>query len=185
MNVQIVSLDSVAFQAGILTILAAEINAWTYAELIEKTTALRERLDLTEHQLTVAIAGQTKDDIILLVGGRVVNKERFEAHKAQMDTEEQNQRRMRDAVEAASALSEASDEHGNTVMQSTVDAFNAVTGSDLTEAEGFMFMALERLTASCQGGGIDYPEAARYVALTGESEAKRQRFVNASAEFSA
>ncbi|MGP9633758.1 hypothetical protein ACT3R7_11895 [Halomonas sp. AOP43-A1-21] len=182
MKAEFIALDSVAFKAGILTILAAEITQWTYAELLEKTLAVRERLGLEDHQLTAAIAGQSVDDIILLVGGCAVNKARFEEHKAQVQDEELARGLMRDAVEAASVGSEAVNEDGESIMQSTVDAFNAVTGCDLSEAEGFIFLALERLTASCQGNGIDYPEAARFVTLTGQAEAKRQRRVGMSAE---
>lgn len=63
---------------------------------------------------------------------------------------------------------------GERSMQAAVQAFNAVTGRDLTEAEGWLFMAqLKAVRAFTNGYHADSVEdMAAYVALMGEAQAK-------------
>lgn len=59
-------------------------------------------------------------------------------------------------------------------MARTVSAFNGLTGRDLTEEEGWLFMATLKL-ARASGGRTyrrdDYVDAAAYIALLGERAA--------------
>lgn len=61
---------------------------------------------------------------------------------------------------------------GERSMASTVKAFNALTGKNLTEAEGWEFMILLKLVRGRQGDFRmdDYTDAAAYSALLGECE---------------
>ncbi|OQS44911.1 hypothetical protein B0T39_00935 [Chromobacterium haemolyticum] len=56
-------------------------------------------------------------------------------------------------------------------MKRTVEAFNALTGSSMTEVHGWQFMAVLKL-ARANGGNFhldDYVDGAAYMALAGES----------------
>lgn len=61
---------------------------------------------------------------------------------------------------------------GERSMAATVRAFNALTGKNLTEAEGWEFMILLKLVRGRQGAfrADDYVDAAAYAALLGECE---------------
>lgn len=63
---------------------------------------------------------------------------------------------------------------GERSMKSTVDAFNALTGHNLTEEEGWEFMILLKLVRGRQGDfrADDYVDAAAYSALLGECASK-------------
>jgi len=56
-------------------------------------------------------------------------------------------------------------------MARTVAAFNGLTGRDLTEEEGWLFMATLKLARAAGGRAYqrdDYVDAAAYIALLGE-----------------
>ena len=59
---------------------------------------------------------------------------------------------------------------GERSMAATVGAFNAITGHDLTEAQGWKFMVLLKLVRSEQGEHRDdnYVDGAAYFGLAGE-----------------
>ena len=63
---------------------------------------------------------------------------------------------------------------GERSMGATVAAFRATTGIELTEEQGWHFMALLKLVRSQQGGyrADSYEDGAAYVALAGEAAAK-------------
>ena len=56
-------------------------------------------------------------------------------------------------------------------MGATVDAFRAVTGHDLTEEQGWLFMGLLKMVRSQQGGfrADNYEDLAAYAGLQGEA----------------
>jgi len=61
---------------------------------------------------------------------------------------------------------------GERSMAATVRAFNALTGKNLTEADGWEFMILLKLVRGRQGAfrADDYVDAAAYCGLLGECE---------------
>ncbi len=62
-------------------------------------------------------------------------------------------------------------------MSSTVNAFNAIYGTILTEEQGWMFMVFLK-AARAQGGNIridDYVDGSAYFALAGEAAIKSRR----------
>lgn len=63
---------------------------------------------------------------------------------------------------------------GERSMESTIKAFNALTGHSLTESEGWEFMVLLKLVRGRQGSfrADDYVDAAAYSSLLGESKQK-------------
>jgi len=66
---------------------------------------------------------------------------------------------------------------GERSMGATVEAFKAVTGHQLTEEQGWLFMALLKAVRSQQGSlRMDsYEDGAAYFALAGESAARDRR----------
>lgn len=78
-------------------------------------------------------------------------------------------------VEAADTIAARADqrdcEGGERSMGRTVAAFNALTGRDLSEREGWVFMAMLKLARSQAGRQVidDYVDGAAYMALAGES----------------
>lgn len=60
---------------------------------------------------------------------------------------------------------------GERSMRKTVDMFNVLTGGELTEEEGWMFMVLLKMVRSQQGEhrADNYEDGAAYFALAGES----------------
>ena len=69
------------------------------------------------------------------------------------------------------------DNPGERSMARTVGAFNALTGRDLSEEEGWMFMVCLKLARS-MGGSLkiddDYIDGAAYMALQGECALREQ-----------
>lgn len=64
---------------------------------------------------------------------------------------------------------------GERSMGKAVDIFNTLTGHDLDEGEGWLFMIALKLSRSMNGVGVradDYVDAAAYSALYGEWELK-------------
>lgn len=62
---------------------------------------------------------------------------------------------------------------GERSMGATVEAFKAITGHELTEEQGWLFMALLKAVRSQQGGyrADSYEDGAAYFALAGEAAA--------------
>lgn len=62
-------------------------------------------------------------------------------------------------------------ESGERSMARTVAAFNSIYGHNLTETEGWQFMALLKMVRASQGSyrADDYTDQASYSALAGES----------------
>lgn len=61
---------------------------------------------------------------------------------------------------------------GERSMRRTVDAFNALTGHNVSERDGWLFMAvlkMARATTTPTGAPDDYEDLAAYAALAGES----------------
>ena len=56
-------------------------------------------------------------------------------------------------------------------MSATVEAFGAITGVDMTEEQGWLFMAVLKAVRSQQGGyrADSYEDGAAYFALAGEA----------------
>lgn len=65
---------------------------------------------------------------------------------------------------------------GERSMDKTVAAFNTIFGKDLTEEQGWQFMALLKIVRGSQGGyrSDDYIDQAGYSALAGEAAAKER-----------
>lgn len=61
-------------------------------------------------------------------------------------------------------------------MAATVKAFNAIHGTNLTEAQGWNFMVLLKIKRAFTGGykEDDYVDMAAYVALTSEAIATQE-----------
>ena len=100
---------------------------------------------------------------------------------------EQLARDMHNAITANSILNAAAQHmqdraspydkpQGERSMAATVDAFSATTGIELTEEQGWHFMALLKLVRSQQGDlRLDsYEDGAAYFALAGEAAAKHR-----------
>lgn len=66
---------------------------------------------------------------------------------------------------------------GERSIATTVKAFNALTGKDLTEAEGWEFMILLKMVRGRQGkfNEDDYTDGCAYFGLLGECESTRDR----------
>ena len=101
--------------------------------------------------------------------------------------DEQLARDMHNAITANSILNAAAQhmkdraitydkKDGERSMAATVDAFRATTGIELTEEQGWHFMALLKLVRSQQGDlRLDsYEDGAAYIALAGEAAAKNR-----------
>ena len=77
-----------------------------------------------------------------------------------------------DAADTIRTRGEERDKGSERSMKATVDAFNALTGQQLTETQGWQFMAVLKL-ARANGGNFkldDYLDGAAYFALAGECE---------------
>lgn len=63
---------------------------------------------------------------------------------------------------------------GERSMARTVEAFNALTGNQLTEVDGWFFMACLKIARSNQGDyrADNYEDGTAYMALAGEAAAK-------------
>lgn len=88
--------------------------------------------------------------------------------------------------DAVSILSEAShcigeraaerDTESERSMEATVNAFNAMFGTNLTEVQGWQFMELLKMSRS-RGGKFrldDFVDGAAYAALAGEAAGKQE-----------
>lgn len=66
---------------------------------------------------------------------------------------------------------------GERSIGKTVAAFNAITGHNLTEEEGWMFMVTLKMVRTQQGAfkQDSYEDGAAYCALMGEAAAKERR----------
>lgn len=66
---------------------------------------------------------------------------------------------------------------GERSMSATVAAFNAVAGHQLTEEQGWLFMALLKAVRSQQGAyrADSYEDGAAYFALAGEAAARYRK----------
>jgi len=65
--------------------------------------------------------------------------------------------------------------NGERSIEATVQAFNAITGHNLTEAQGWLFMALLKAVRAFQRKGYhadSIEDMAAYVALMGEAKAR-------------
>ena len=60
---------------------------------------------------------------------------------------------------------------GERSMRRAIEAFNALEGTALTEAQGWRFMAVLKMARATAGGFTldDYVDGASYVALAGEA----------------
>lgn len=76
-----------------------------------------------------------------------------------------------DALRDRAATRDADD--GERSMAKTVDAFNTIYGTELSEEMGWQFMVLLKMVRGSQGGflGDDYVDQAGYSALAGEAAA--------------
>lgn len=65
---------------------------------------------------------------------------------------------------------------GERSMEATVEAFKAVTGHDLTETQGWLFMAILKAVRSQQGAyrADSYVDGAAYFGLAGEAAAREE-----------
>lgn len=66
---------------------------------------------------------------------------------------------------------------GERSMAATVTAFNAVTGSAMTEEQGWLFMVMLKAVRSQQGDyhADSYEDCAAYISLAGECASKQDR----------
>jgi hypothetical protein len=72
-----------------------------------------------------------------------------------------------DTIDARGALRDTGQERS---MARTVKAFNAITGLSLTETQGWVFMAVLKLSRESSGHDPDnFIDGAAYMALAGES----------------
>lgn len=63
---------------------------------------------------------------------------------------------------------------GDRSMGATVEAFNAITGTRLSETDGWLFMAVLKMVRTKQGGfrADSFVDGSAYMALAGESASK-------------
>jgi len=76
------------------------------------------------------------------------------------------------------------DRHGERSIPRTVDAFNAITGKDLTYEHGWLFMTILKAVRSQQGNYREdnYVDGASYFALMGEQAAEDRDKVSSENE---
>lgn len=82
---------------------------------------------------------------------------------------------LRSAIEAMQSRAADRDVAQERSMARSVAAFNAITGSKLSERDGWLFMAILKATrAASTATGVmdDYIDGAAYFALAGESSVK-------------
>jgi hypothetical protein len=85
---------------------------------------------------------------------------------------------LEEGAKAMSARAQLRDKpQGERSMESIVKTFNALTGHNLTEAEGWEFMILLKMVRGRQGkyNKDDYVDGAAYFGLLGECESTRYR----------
>lgn len=205
-----VKVEMSAFQEGILRLLAAEIQEWNLEEVLTVTESLRIRLGLKSEQLQAAICGPF--EVVIIIAGGVADrdtvfdaKERAEVGQ-QADAQADTAAAIDDAMAAAASLgtkpatpaahdflyagikhmedraAEYDSPEGERSMAATVEAFNAITGCDLNEVEGWLFMGVLKMVRSQQGGPFKadtYEDWSAFGGLAGEAAARRQRQVDA------
>jgi len=77
------------------------------------------------------------------------------------------------AVKTLISRGESRDNGQERSMGKTIKLFNELTGADLTETEGWLFMVLLKLSRASTGFDYDnFMDAAAYLALAQESEVK-------------
>ena len=81
------------------------------------------------------------------------------------------------ALEMADRAATYDTPEGERSMGKTVAAFNALTGHDLSEQQGWQFMELLKIARSNQGAyrADCFIDGVAYAALAGEAAAKRQK----------
>jgi hypothetical protein len=193
------TVEASALQEGILRLLAAEIQEWELEEVLAKTESLRLRLGLKTEQLQAAICGAS--EVIIIIAGGVADRdtvfaarERDQAAErdtatddlavspARLNAEDFLHRglsRMQDRASQEGAI------NGERLMERTVEAFNAVTGCDLTESEGWTLMQMFEIVRVNQSGPFNadgYADLTAFAALAGEAAAKRQRCIDEDSE---
>lgn len=201
-----VKIEMTAFQEGVLRLLAAEIQEWSLEEVLTKTEALRQRLGLKSEQLQAAICGPF--EVVIIIAGGVADRDTVLDMKERADASQQADanacidRAMADAanlhakpapltardflLKGVGHMEDRAAEYdspdGERSMAATVEAFNAITGCDLNEVEGWLFMGVLKMVRSQQGGPFKadtYEDWASYGGLAGEAAARRQRQVDA------
>ena len=195
-----VKIEMTAFQAGVLRLLAAEIQEWSLEEVLTKTEALRQRLGLKSEQLQAAICGPF--EVVIIIAGGVADRDTVLGMKERADAHANIDRAMAEAAnlhvkptpltaldflkKGIGHMEDRAAEYDSPVgersMAATVEAFNAITGCDINEEEGWLFMGVLKMVRSQQGGPFKadtYEDWAAYGGLAGEAAARRQRQVDA------
>lgn len=199
-----VKIEMTAFQEGVLRLLATEIQEWSLEEVLTKTEALRQRLGLKSEQLQAAICGPF--EVVIIIAGGVADRDTVLDMKERADAEADAHAYIDRAMAEAANLHakptpltardfllkgighmedravEYDSPEGERSMAATVEAFNAITGCDLNEVEGWLFMGVLKMVRSQQGGPFKadtYEDWAAFGGLAGEAAARRQRQVDA------
>lgn len=82
-----------------------------------------------------------------------------------------------DAAATINQRAQQRDQIAERSMKRTVETFNALTGSDITEEQGWLFMVCLKLARSTNGRTYhrdDFIDAAAYVALAAETASQQQ-----------
>lgn len=185
------------FQRTIAKMLTYEIgDNWKLSRVLDATEEVRTSLGLESDVVQAAISGAS--EVVVLIDGAILRGGRgLEGAQAPEDVAslhdkfaaEEDARSYR-AEYRADAFLKKGVEHmqdraeqydspeGKRSMESAVAAFNAITGCDLTESEGWTFMQVLKLVRANQGGPFNpdhYEDLAAYAGLHGESAAAHQR----------
>lgn len=82
---------------------------------------------------------------------------------------------LHDAANCIGSRAAERDQAQERSMARTVNTFNALTGRNLSEKEGWQFMAILKMARSMQGEERmdDYVDGAAYIALAGECAASK------------
>lgn len=82
-----------------------------------------------------------------------------------------------DAAATINQRAQQRDQIAERSMKRTVETFNALTGSDITEEQGWLFMVCLKLARSTNGRTYhrdDFIDAAAYIALAAETASQEQ-----------
>lgn len=175
------------FQKAIANLLADEIGGdWSLQRVLEATEAVRRSLDLGEDALQAALCGES--EVVVLIYGSVLKccsvagsdaAPLAETGAAGHALEYRADSFLTKGVEHMQDRAEQYDSpEGERSMESAVEAFNAITGCDLNESEGWTFMQVLKLVRANQGGPFNpdhYEDLAAYAGLHGESAAAYHR----------
>lgn len=132
---------------------------------------------------TVVLLGwEAKGDTWWDTGDWYVQESEFELYEQETTTMSEPQ-----CITAAGILGQAISEmedraktydraEGERSMGRTVNAFNAITGGNMTEVQGWLFMAVLKSVRSQQGGyrADSFIDGAAYFALAGECASEQQ-----------